>query len=231
MVEAILLPAGDDTEPMPVLVNDHTDINRLVGGPFDAYVAVFTADKFAPYLEDTGKDIDPDTKVTVVGYLHDEGRILNLPLNKLATLMFAREFRGDVVIVGGDNSQGVYDGDNHELPVWFADCVYHTLKDNVAEVDDLAENTAAAFRRAIREGLLTELQAKALVITMGELTDTAEDEELIERLSSISEVLLKYHIARQVGCPKWTKGSILGDDADLEEILRDFENDLNEDDL
>lgn len=52
----------------------------------------------------------------VVGYLHDEGLLIGLPINAVASLMFSRPLVGDVVLVGALDQNGNYDGENHELP-------------------------------------------------------------------------------------------------------------------
>lgn len=213
---------------MPVLVTDHQSISRYVGGVFDCVTATFTADQFSNYLEDSGKNIDPDTSVIAVAYLNDNGLVDNLPLNKLATIMFARELRGDIVLVGGKDPDGNYDGENHDLPVWFTDCVYHTLKGAVDEVDEQSTLAADAMRRAVREGLLTMNQFKN-VVRMMEMVELLPEEVTDVMVRTIS-ALVDYHRARQVGCPKWTKGSILVNDD--ETLAWDYsDEELDRDDL
>lgn len=53
---------------------------------------------------------------SVIGYLHDEGLLIGLPINAVASLMFSRPLVGDVVLVGALDENGNYDGENHELP-------------------------------------------------------------------------------------------------------------------
>lgn len=56
----------------------------------------------------------------LVGYVNDEGLLMGLPLNGWASLMLGQPLVGDVVIVGGYNKAGYYDGENHDIPEWFA---------------------------------------------------------------------------------------------------------------
>jgi hypothetical protein len=55
----------------------------------------------------------------VVGYLHDEGLLIGLPVNTVASLLFSRPLVGNVVLVGGLSPEGDYDGENHDLPAPF----------------------------------------------------------------------------------------------------------------
>lgn len=56
---------------------------------------------------------------SVVGYLHDEGLLIGLPVNTVASLLFSRPLVGNVVLVGGLSPEGEYDGENHDLPESF----------------------------------------------------------------------------------------------------------------
>jgi len=58
---------------------------------------------------------------SVVGYLHDEGLLIGLPVNTVASLLFSRPLVGNVVLVGGISPEGEYDGENHDLPDRFFD--------------------------------------------------------------------------------------------------------------
>lgn len=55
----------------------------------------------------------------VVGYLHDEGLLIGLPVNTVASLLFQRPLVGNVVLVGAVSPDGEYDGENHDLPESF----------------------------------------------------------------------------------------------------------------
>lgn len=184
MVEGVLLPAGEGAEPFPIPVHDHTDIQGFVGGVFDVVVTKYNHPD------------NPDEYATVVGYVHDEGLLLGLPLNKLASVVFQREIRGDVVLVGGADQNGVYDGANHELPTWFTTAVFTTLVGAVDNYNDEAENHKQAFQRAVREGLMTSEQVNELVHRLYVSVTNGEPEQL---LAMVTQTLVEYHLLRTVG--------------------------------
>lgn len=71
----------------------HTVIHEIVGGWFDAV-----------------------RHESLVGYVHDEGLLIGLPVNVVASALFSRPLVGDCVIVGALNERGEYDGENHDVP-------------------------------------------------------------------------------------------------------------------
>lgn len=75
-------------------------LNELVGGYIDAV---------------RGDDF--------VGYVNDEGLLIGLPYNLFASILFGRDLVGNVVIVGALNENGVYDGENHDVPSY----IYNAL--------------------------------------------------------------------------------------------------------
>lgn len=70
----------------------HTEIHEVVGGWFDCV-----------------------RNDTMVGYVHDEGLIMGLPINPVATALFGRVLCGTCVVFGAMNENGEYDGDDHPL--------------------------------------------------------------------------------------------------------------------
>lgn len=52
----------------------------------------------------------------VVGYVHDEGLLIGLPVNVIASALFGRPLVGNCVILGALNERGEYDGENHNVP-------------------------------------------------------------------------------------------------------------------
>lgn len=95
----ILLPAGTAVMPEQIFVEDYKSIQSYVGGCFDVVTA------------DLGKE-----DISFVGYVHDEGLLLDLEFNYIASALFSRELRGDCVVVWGLNSENEYDGENHDIP-------------------------------------------------------------------------------------------------------------------
>lgn len=63
----------------------HTVINELVGGWFDCV---------------------NDWEMGVTAYVHDEGLLINLPTNNMASLLFRKVLAGDVVLVGIADDEG-----------------------------------------------------------------------------------------------------------------------------
>ena len=63
----------------------HTIINELVGGWFDCV---------------------NDWEMGVTAYVHDEGLLIDLPTNNMASLLFRRVLAGDVVLVGIADDEG-----------------------------------------------------------------------------------------------------------------------------
>ena len=96
-------------KPEPVVVGDIADIQEKVGGHFDC-VRI-----------ECGNSED-GTVFTLVGYVHDEGRIMEPPLdiNLVASMIFNQELRGNCVILSGTNPETKeYDGENYDLPSAF----------------------------------------------------------------------------------------------------------------
>ena len=52
----------------------------------------------------------------VVGYVHDEGLLIGLPVNVVASALFGRPLVGNCVVLGALNERGEYDGENHNVP-------------------------------------------------------------------------------------------------------------------
>lgn len=93
----------------------HQAINELVGGWFDCV-----------------RNYDNDEPTSqIVGYIHDEGLLIGLPINYVASALFARPLVGDCVIVGALSEQGDYDGENHDLPEAFLTSDFATLAQEV----------------------------------------------------------------------------------------------------
>ena len=52
----------------------------------------------------------------IVGYVNDEGLLIGLDPNILASVLFGRPLVGDVVVLGALSEEGEYDGENHDVP-------------------------------------------------------------------------------------------------------------------
>lgn len=63
----------------------------------------------------------------IVGYVNDEGIIMGLEHNLVASYIFKRHLFGDVVVVGAYSKDGEYDGANHDIPSWLSAIVEENL--------------------------------------------------------------------------------------------------------
>ena len=79
-----LIIAHDSITAIPL--GDHTTIHEQVGGWFDC-----------------ARQDD------LIGYVHDEGLLLGLPLNPIATALFGRIIVGNCVVYNSVDSKGDYD--------------------------------------------------------------------------------------------------------------------------
>lgn len=199
----ILLPC-DGSEPMPISVGDHIHINELVGGHFDAVSNNFDPQVFLDSGEPIahqliGANAEP---FTAVGYVHDEGLILDLPVNIMASIVLQREIVGPCVLVSGTSPSGEYDGDNHDVPEWFANAVFQGgLLEMARLLHDEATIQANAFRLAYMDGVFTDVQA-AKIVAMMESGDRRYDTVLAKSMA----IALAYAIGRAEGTlPKFDR--------------------------
>ena len=126
MTRAAYLPCGMGATVRPVEINGIDDIQELVGGHFDA----------------VRQECDG---VMAVGYVHDEGLLLDMEPNYLASALFMREIRGNVVVVNGYNGDGEYDGESYDLPTEFVLFLATSFTEKVANAYNQATVTAMAL--------------------------------------------------------------------------------------
>jgi hypothetical protein len=87
----------------------------------------------------------------IVGYVNDEGILIGLAPNALASLLFGRPLVGDVVVLGALNDEGDYDGENHDVPEQYDPTHLETI--SKALLAD--ENVMKALVLAVEEVLST----------------------------------------------------------------------------
>lgn len=143
LTAGIFLPSGVGATPEPVIVDGVNSIQEQVGGVFDAVRTSFPSEK------GTGEGV-------LVGYIHDEGLLLDLDMNWLASAVFKQEIRGNCVVVCGTNAEGEYDGDDHDVPERVADVLLTRLVVDVAEAYNMSTMAAVAIRSALDAGIITE---------------------------------------------------------------------------
>lgn len=172
------LPKGINVQPEPVLV------------PSDAQAI---ADLIGCSLIDAVRHTvghDDGHQTTIVGYVDDEGLLGEIGLgdvNHLATKLFHRDEHlvGNVVVVGGLNAAGLYDGDNHDIPDWLFGCA-----------DDLTEMAAMDYNQsvAVVAAVLSSLQDG--VISSDELSELLEQDDVAPEFYELLKVAISYVMLR-----------------------------------
>ena len=179
-------------EPEPCIIGDITDIQSKVGGHFDC-VRI-----------NVGSDPSADDVFTLVGYVHDEGRVLNPPLelNLLASMIFNQEIRGNCVILSGTNPETrEYDGENYDLPAVFYEFLCTTLTKEVEKSVQFTRLLAMSVSMAYRSNKISKEDFDYVHTTINALHDTAiggEFDKMPEKLKAILEKCMK-QMADQVG--------------------------------
>jgi hypothetical protein len=200
LASGLLFPKGVGVEPQDVIVEDYMSIQNLIGGCFDCVRADVTS---------------PDGDlITVVGYVHDEGLILDLETNWLASALFSQEIRGDVVIVSGTSPSGEYDGDNYDLP-----------KDLVEFFkEEFVGFCAKNYNEAAILNFMMEMAIESGIISDEELDSVSDELELLidNRAygSKMSDESLEI-IQRSL---KWGREQVI--DAIMEDETENFEDEL-----
>lgn len=79
-----------------VTKGDSFSLNELVGGWIDGVRPT-------------------DSTIKIIGYVHDEGLLLGLPINPIATALFGVIIAGPCVVFHSVNENGENDGDDYSL--------------------------------------------------------------------------------------------------------------------
>lgn len=162
-VSAVMLPQGAHTQPEPMLfeAGDYKAIQQVVGGMFDA-VRVNVS-------------YGPNQDCVLVGYINDLGMYdPNCEMNFIASALFQRELRGNVLVVSGTNPEdGSYDGDSYDVPEW----AWEGIR------TDVLEETAEAYNDALLINFALKFGPK-----MGLLTEE-KSEEVRQRIYAIAEAM------------------------------------------
>lgn len=53
---------------------------------------------------------------TYHGYVHDEGLLIGLPINAVATALFGQVIVGTCLVFGANNPAGIHDGEEYDAP-------------------------------------------------------------------------------------------------------------------
>lgn len=167
----ILLPC-DGGEPEPVSVGDYQHIQQIVGGHFDAVRMDIDAQEF-------GEDADTDG-FAMVGYVHDEGLLIGLPYNSIASMLFGRDLVGPCVVVSGTSPNGFYDGDNHDVPEWFNRHIFSGALQAINEsIRDISDIGSKALALAFVEGVFNAEAMERIMDAMD--NHSPEGDELVAK--------------------------------------------------
>lgn len=149
MTMSVVLYADPTKTPEPILLGGGdtdrvTEIQKLVGGHFDAVKRGCS--------DTTGANKD----FILVGYVHDEGKLLDLPLNPLACVLFDEVIHGDVVIVSGTNpDNGDYDGESYDIPVAFSEYIIKAMHPTIVESVMFSKMLAMSVANGLKENIIT----------------------------------------------------------------------------
>lgn len=119
MTKAVIIRTSGTVEPLTLSDADsgYLEIRNAVGGYIDA-------------VRDE----------RLVGYVHDEGLLIGLAPNVVASMLFERPLVGDVVLVGCRNEAGEYDGENYDVPEQFLSDEFRYLAQVLAGDEGLIDS-------------------------------------------------------------------------------------------
>ena len=155
-VTGLLLNAGVGASIDTVEITDLESIQNHVGGMIDA----------------VRQPINDD--IYVVGYVHDEGLILDLEMNWIASALFGREIRGSVVLVNGNNDVGEYDGYNHDLPSEFIEYMKTVFLARVATTYNESQIILALLQSAASDDIIEMEKLDELLEVLAEAVETGD---------------------------------------------------------
>lgn len=155
-VTGLLLNAGVGASIDTVEVTDLESIQGYVGGLIDAVRQPI------------------DDNIYVVGYVHDEGLLLDLEMNWIASALFGREIRGNVVLVNGNNDVGEYDGYNHDLPSDFIEYMKTAFLARVATTYNESQIILALLQSAASDDIIEPEKLDELLEALSEAVETGD---------------------------------------------------------
>lgn len=150
----IYLPSGVNVSPEPIFIEDAESIKSAVGGYFDVVTT----------------DCGSNNKMLFVGYVNDEGIIENLDYNYLATNLFRRELYGNCVVLWGLNEEGVYDGENHDIPGSMFEVLQTTLTESTALAYNMSVGMAEVCNYATDNGIADRDLLESAILVLHSLS-------------------------------------------------------------
>lgn len=181
-VSAVMLPQGAHTQPEPMLfeAGDYQAIQQVVGGMFDA-VRVNVS-------------YGPEQDCVLVGYVNDLGMYdSNCEMNFIASALFQRELRGNVLVVSGTNPEnGAYDGDSYDVPEWAWEGIRTDVLTETAEAYNDAMLINFALRFGPKMGIIDQEKSDQLRLRIYKIAEQMERGENPTPLNSEEADLMEY---------------------------------------
>lgn len=167
-------------------------LNAGVGGTIDT-VTIDSLESIQNYVGGTIDAVRAEVADTIcaVGYVHDEGLILDLEMNWLASALFSREIRGNVVLVNGYNKDNEYDGDNHEFPEVFVVYMKTAFLAKVANAYNESQMISAMLQYSLDTGLISKQGIDNLMEELGEAILTDDEVGISDLSAKLEEIMLK----------------------------------------
>jgi len=201
LTSGLLFPKGVGVEPQHVIVDDYKSIQSLVGGRFDCVRC---------------NVVSPDgDELVVVGYVHDEGLLLDMETNWLASALFSQEIRGDVVIVSGTSPDGDYDGENHDLPENLIEFFQNEFVSFCAKNYNEAAILNFMMEMAVEAGIISEHELDSVSDELANLIDNAQSRS---KMSDESMEIMQRSL-------KWGREQVI--DAIMEDETENFDDELS----
>jgi hypothetical protein len=179
MVSGALLPCGVGNTIEPAIVDGLESLQQYVGGMIDAV---------RTELQDG---------TVIVGYVNDEGLMLNMETNWFASALFDRQIVGDVVLVSGTSPSGEYDGENYDLPENFFRFLSTKFTEHVAQTYNECVAMTLGLNLAHRLGIISDDELDDLNNKVASAADGEDDTELKAHLVDISERVTEF-VAKHV---------------------------------
>jgi len=174
---AVLLPAGTQVSPEEILIDDYKNIQQVIGGAFDCVRYV-------------GEDMD-GKDIVLAGYVHDEGLLIGMEMNYLATMLFSQIIVGPCVVTYALSPNGEYDGDDYDMPEELVNFMKGDLLSATAVTYNEAALMAYATGKMVEEGILTQEDMDLVSDQLGAL-QTGEADELDSDAEMIMLMVMTY---------------------------------------
>jgi hypothetical protein len=177
---ALFLPAkiGEVCDPEPILIGDYSTINEQIGGYFDTV-----------RCDAVDSDGEP---VVLVGYVHDEGRIRNMDINWLASMLFNQQLHGPCVLTWALDETGIMDGDGHDMPEQVSTFICENLLEQARHTLHLTKTIQMLVPLALKRGIITTAEKDELVHWVEEEDDQDGETEHASKMRERLEMIVAW---------------------------------------